>query len=328
MSSPVQQRKLLAEARLFVPLVVLLWLGISLGIWLLVTPFAKAGTVGTNSPNGDPSGCPVDGQPPAPYYTEERWPGHGEGQAWSKNGWAVDEAMAGTWGMDPSMDYHAGGDPNRELIDVQPMDPNARNPFKNRRLKVLTNSDGSYSTCYVIKGDIVSSELWGDPEDRDWALRTGDEDMTYYIKLDRSDNEPEPPITNRERRNLQWWQPTGAKVSEILMESVQPDQHTLPPICMSKDWVYESLYNKSRRDTDPSNDLPESYNTVTDEKDCEPAVPALFQGALVYDVQHGYKETHPPRRQKDLRTGGQECRAWLEDCTGQWPPADFPGDVP
>ena len=97
---------------MFVLLVLGIWLLISLTLWLLITPIAKAGPVKVTDPNnpmGD--GCPVDGTAPAPYYSGN----HGEGKSWSKNGWAVDEAEAGTWGMDPSMDYGT--------TDVRPMDP-------------------------------------------------------------------------------------------------------------------------------------------------------------------------------------------------------------
>jgi hypothetical protein len=340
-------RRLPAPA-IYVLVILGVWLLVSLALWLLVPPFAKAGPVKPSDANA--VGCPVDGEPPAPYYTGD----HGEGEAFSLNGWAVDEAEAGTWGMDPSMDWGS--------TDVQPMDPKARNPFKGRRLKVLTNPDGSYSTCYVIKGNIVSGELWGE-EDQSWATGS-DQDMTYYMTLNRSDSEPDPPITNRERRNLRYWQPTGPKVSEILGEAVQPDQRTLPPVCMDKDWVYDMQYERwqkepdgnTNNDPDPKYQDPK-YNTVREtditvtnaEGQAEtwpktlcqgpnktisedPGVPAEFQGALVLDVQHGYKEIHPIRRSKDLRTEGhvwpelpsQDCRTWDVNCDGYWPPEPFP----
>ena len=50
---------------------------------------------------------------------------------------------------------------------------------ENGRLEVLTNPYGSYSTCYVLKGNIVSSDLWGE-EDHTWATGS-DQDMTYYL---------------------------------------------------------------------------------------------------------------------------------------------------
>src|ERR687894_1836746 len=49
---------------------------------------------------------------------------------------SLNEAMDGTWGMER-------------------LNENARNPFRGKRLKVLSDRQGNYRTCYQVSGHIV-----------------------------------------------------------------------------------------------------------------------------------------------------------------------------
>jgi hypothetical protein len=274
------RRELLTKPRFLVPLALLLWLLLSLLLTQLIIPSAKAAQ-SVNPPNPD---CPVDGQPPGPdpEYQDDG----------IRNGWAVDEATRGTWGMDDDMTWFKGQ-------VIEPLDP-GRNAFNDRRHRVLSDKQGDYYTCYQIEGRIEYGEWWADP-DRDWR-EGSDEDRTFYVNL----AQPYPAgltIGSREQRNLRKWENTTLpRNADILLELVWDDQDDIATICMDRDTAF------------PNTDPPEPPCRTS--KD-DPGVFAVAQGALVYDKSHGYKEIHPIRRMED--SAGNVCSLTQPCPNNSWP---------
>jgi hypothetical protein len=305
------RRRLLATPKFSVPLAILLWLMVSLSLWLLVMPGAGAqstlplGTVRSSDPDyndclGDNAGATdING-----------------------NGWAVDEAFVGTWGMDPR--YRWSTSSFRPNVDGVPLNPGM--DWNRRRLKLLTDSSGNFDACYRVRGHVVYGERWG--SDYDWE--TGyDEDMTFYLELD--DDQNQESITTRRQRDKLRRYAQARKVADIHIEHVPRDQtsyydrNTLPDgttptgtlntPCLDWDIKTDSEtgdhctknlnswdYSETGYSGMPPYDADGPDNQLGTSDD-DPGLRVEFIGAFVYDANYGFREIHPVRKQKYTENG-------------------------
>lgn len=301
-------RELLAAPKVAVPLAILLWLLVSLSLWLLAVPRVEAqpsnlplGSI-SNNWNETPQ-SPVDDDPNDPdseYCPDDV----------NQNGWGVDEAFVGTWGMDPRMIWEGMSE-----TEQQPLNPGMS--WDGRRLKLLSNPDYAnnpdtdsrkWYTCYRFRGHIIYAERWGN--DYDWESN-GDEDGNSYVELDDAQ---EDIVNNRERRNLRRWA-QARDAADLHAEHVPRDQvlatqdfsgGTLNFPCLDwgleKDTLKHCTKNLESWDGESYSTMapydPDGPDNVEGTSDDDPGVPVELIGAFVYDANWGFKEVHPIRQQK------------------------------